>query len=480
MRTRLLLVFAIMAVFATTILAIPLAFERAQSRTQELVLSRSADVRRFADLANEGPDTGIASNLHGEVEAYTALYGEPVIIVSASDVEVLNTGVDRTREDVQHALSNAIRNQPSPRLEALTPFSAKSLLIAQPIGVDSQVSGAILIEVSTVSAIRDITRTWLLVTVGAVAGLLVFAGIAQMLSRWILRPLSQMNRRIQRMRDSLPFITGVEDGQGEQARAEGPLELQTVSHTLDSMNSALEASTEAQRRLIADTAHQLRNPMAALQLRLDVLQASQTPEQHDSVTQAQYEGARLNAILDDLLRLARAESLTLTPQENAPCDLLEVTGERIENWRPLVEKESGRITLAGGPTPVIARVRVLLLEQYLDIMLDNAAKYAPGSLIEVTVTKHREGAEIVVADHGHGVGEDQLRRLTERFYRDANSSDRSGTATRGSGLGLAIAQALAQAMGASLSLSQTTPHGLSATLSFTTTTPLGAGQREKR
>ena len=338
MRTRLLLVFAVLAVFATTIFAIPLAFERAQSRTQELVLSRSADVRRFADLAGEDPGTGRATNLRGELEAYTSLYGEPVIIVSATDDEVLNTGVDRTREDVRQALSNAIRNQPAPPLEALTPFSARTLLVAQPIGADSQVSGAVLIEVSTTAAVGDITRAWFLVAGGAVLGLLVFGGIAQMLSRWILRPLSQMDLRIQQMRDSLPFITGTADGTDLQARAEGPPELQTVSHTLDSMNSALEASTGAQRRLIADTAHQLRNPMAALQLRLDVIQASQTPAQHDWVAQAQHEGARLNAILDDLLRLARAESLTLTPQENAPCNLIEVASERIGNWRPLVER----------------------------------------------------------------------------------------------------------------------------------------------
>jgi signal transduction histidine kinase len=480
MRTRLLLVFAVLAVFTTMIFAVPLAFERAQSRTQELVLSRSADVRRFADLAGEEPGTGRATNLRGEMEAYTSLYGEPVIIVSASDTEVLNTGVDRTREEVRHALSNAIRNQPAPRLEALTPFSAQTLLVAQPIGADSQVSGAVLIEVSTASAIGDITRTWLLVAAGAILGLLVFGGIAQMLSRWILRPLSQMDRRIQRMRDSLPFITGAEDGKNEQARAAGPPELQTVSHTLDSMNSALQASTEAQRRLIADTAHQLRNPMAALQLRLDVIQATQTPDQHDSVVQAQHEGERLNAILDDLLRLARAESLTLTPQENAPCDLLEVAGERIGNWRPLVERGGGSIALVGGPAPVMARARVLLLEQYLDIMLDNAAKYATGSQVKVTVAEHIDGAEIVVADHGHGVEEDQLGRLTERFYRDAASADRSGTATRGSGLGLAIAQALAQGMGATLSFSQTVPHGLSATLRFTTPTPHGTNERENR
>ncbi|MCI9889900.1 HAMP domain-containing histidine kinase [Micrococcales bacterium 31B] len=488
MRARLLLVFAVLAVLTTATFAIPLAVERAQSRTQELVLSRSADLRRLADLASEGQVGGTVggtvggsvagslggtlvstdTNLAGEMRAYTDLYGEPIIVVAPDLSVVQNTGVDAMSREVQRALTNAIRNQPAPALEPITPGSGDRLLLAQPIGADSQVTGAVLIEASTAAAKADVARLWGLVAGGSLLGLLLFGVIAHALSRWVLRPLKRMNRRIEAMRDSLPFIQGVAGPAEGGSRAAGPPELRAVSHTLDSMSSALKASTAAQRRLIADTAHQLRNPMAALQLRLDLLHGMETAEGREIVEKAQAEGDRLNRILDDLLRLARAESSSLTPHEAAPpepCDLAELAAERVENWRPVVERTGGSLTLVRADA-ARARARDLDVQHVLDIVIDNAAKYAPGAAIEVSVLADAAGPVLVVADRGAGVDDEHLARLTERFYRSAPSADRSAEPVAGSGLGLSIAQALAHTMGAALEFSHTKPRGLTVSLRF--------------
>jgi len=462
MRARLLLVLAILAAVTAAGFAVPLSLVTSESRTREFVLSRDADVQRLAGLAEEYVTTGKAGTLPAEMEAYTTLYGEPLLVTSTLGIEPLSTGLASDAPGVSESLARAIRNQPAPVPAALTPWSPPTVLFAQPIGSDVQVSGAIILAASTEGAKADIERAWLLALAAVAVALLIFGVIAHAVSRWVLRPLGRLSLRVRELAAGLPFIP-VRPGRPQPSpRAGGPPELRELAGSFDAMASAVTASTAAQQRLVADTAHQLRNPLAALQLRLDTLEGQVDPANRPRVQRAGAEAERLNAILRDLLALARAE--TPSPPVDEDCDVWSMAAERVEFWSTTAAEDGTSLTLRGSATahlPVLAREH--LVQQLLDVLLDNACKYAPGAKVVVSVNAGRRNTVVVtVADSGPGVPAADLGRLSERFFRGGISADRGASNPPGTGLGLAIGTALAENMGGTLRLSSTPGGGLTA------------------
>ncbi|WP_336713791.1 sensor histidine kinase [Arthrobacter sp. USHLN218] len=465
MRNRLLIVLAVLAVLTTATFAIPLSVATAESRTREFILSREADVQRFAGLAENYVVAGGDEALDEELTSYTDLYAEPIAVVSTRGVAPRSTGLDLLSEEVQASISRAVRNQPNPTPPLLTPWSPDTVLFSQPIGNDAQVSGAVVLAASTADAKADIGRGWLATLAAAVAALLVFGVIAQTVSRWVLRPLQRLSARIRDLTAGLPFVPRSSPGPAGTLPTGGPPELRALTRSFDAMSAAVIESTAAQRRLVADTAHQLRNPLAALQLRLDVLENHVDADTRPSVERAAAEAERLNLILGDLLSLARAE----TPEvpNGAVCDAAAVAAERLEFWLPAASRSGSALTLhspASAPVAVTAHT----LEQILDVLIDNACKYAAGAQIDVGVEpKPGAATTVTVADHGPGVRGEHLDRLTERFFRGTDTADQAGAAGArpgGTGLGLSIAAALAERSGGSLRFRGTEDGGLTALL----------------
>ncbi|NVM98475.1 HAMP domain-containing sensor histidine kinase [Arthrobacter sp. SDTb3-6] len=461
MRARLLLVLAILAAVTAAGFAVPLSLVTSESRTREFVLSRDADVQRLAGLAEEYVTTGKAGTLPAEMEAYTALYGEPLLVTSTLGIKPLSTGLASNALGVRESLARAIRNQPAPVPAALTPWSPPTVLFAQPIGSDVQVSGAIILAASTEGARADIERAWLLALAAVAAALLIFGVIAHAVSRWVLRPLGRLRLRVRELAAGLPFIP-VRPGRPQPSpRAGGPPELRELAGSFDAMASAVTASTAAQQRLVADTAHQLRNPLAALQLRLDTLEGQVDAANRPRVQRAGAEAERLNAILRDLLALARAE--TPRPPVNESCDAWSMAAERVNFWSVAALEAGTPLTLVKSDTTHRVLAQEHLVQQLLDVLLDNACKYAPGEKVVVSVTAGRRNTVVVtVADSGPGVPASDLGRLSERFFRGGISADRGASNPPGTGLGLAIGTALAENMGGTLHLSPTPGGGLTA------------------
>ena len=119
------------------------------------------------------------------------------------------------------------------------------------------------------------------------------------------------------------------------AAAGGPPELRRLARSFNEMADNVEDVLEQQRAFVADASHQLRNPLAALLLRIELL-ALELPEGNEEIASVRTEGKRLAQVLDDLLDLALAEhagaDLRLT-------DIGELAAERVAAWRPLAERE---------------------------------------------------------------------------------------------------------------------------------------------
>ncbi len=219
---------------------------------------------------------------------------------------------------------------------------------------------------------------------------------------------------------------------------------------IDAINDLLARLRDAigmQQRFIANAAHQLRTPLAAMLTQVELLDRSALPPaQQQDVSQLHRAISRAARLAAQLLTLARAEPGEAGGVELRPVDLEALCEEMVQEWVPRAHErnidlgfELEKAQVAGDAT---------LLRELLRNLLDNALKYTPAG---GTVTLHLRGGErpvIEVEDDGPGIPESERGRVVERFHRV------DGTPGDGSGLGLAIVREITLAHAAELRIAE--------------------------
>ncbi|MFB9903887.1 sensor histidine kinase [Allokutzneria oryzae] len=453
MRTRLLLVLLGFSVAAVAAFAVPLLLSTSAERTQRLVIDRTADLDRFATLTEQANATGDTGQLLAEVGRYTELYGEGLLVVDARGRVVVQAGVAPAEPGVRALVDGALRNQRSQAAPELLPWSREPLLLARPAGTGTRVTGAVVLRASVTAAANDVARRWAVILAGAVAAALACAGLAAGLARWVLRPLRELERGVHAVASGQPRA---------HVEVRGPTELRSLAGSFNRMSDAVTDALERQRRLVEEASHQLRNPMAALRLRVDGLAGAVAPRSERAYRSVVGEVERLESLLDGLLALAGAEnkaaSLALsTVDEPAGCDVVTVAADRLDAWRAAAE--AAGVHLADPkptPRPLPAACEEGELAQVLDVLLDNAIKYAGrGSTVWLRHSRIAAGVLVEVQDDGPGLAEEELALAKERFWRSTRHRG-----SRGTGLGLTIADHLAQARNGVLEITNASPTGL--------------------
>jgi signal transduction histidine kinase len=320
------------------------------------------------------------------------------------------------------------------------------VLLARPVGTGTRVSGAVVLRASVRAAADDVALRWALVLAGAGVFAAACVLLARRATQWVVRPLHRLDRAVGELAAGLPPERVV--------RAGGPPELRQVVEGFNRMADTVTTALEQQRRLVADTSHQLRNPLAALRLRIDSLQPRLAKEATRTYTGVTAELERMERLLDDLLRLADAEhragELAVTDRQGAGCEVRPVIEAQVEVWRPAAK---GALILDQAGTGVVA-CSADELAQVMDILVDNAIKYGGG---HVEVSSRTTGTEVVieVRDEGPGLSAAELACAATRFWRAERHRE-----VRGSGLGLAIAERLVAGHGGRIEFEARVPSGL--------------------
>jgi signal transduction histidine kinase len=296
---------------------------------------------------------------------------------------------------------------------------------------------------------------WLIAV--AAAGLMAAAIVAVTFARWVARPLSDLDAAAQRLGG------GALDTRS--AAGQGPPEVRRLAGTFNTMAGRLEALVHGHRATMADVSHQLRTPLAALRLRLDLLMQDADQATTAELADAQEEIARLSRLVDGLLAIARAENVVVEPVEVAVDSVIR---DRASAWRPVAEERGVALT-ARCHGPVRASLGDGHLEQILDNVLANALDAVPsGGHVRVNGGLSGLGARITVADDGPGMSPQQREAAFRRF---ATSSP------GGAGLGLAIVHRLVTSNGGDAALSDTPGGGLTVTIDLPAPQPDRAGAR---
>ncbi len=240
-------------------------------------------------------------------------------------------------------------------------------------------------------------------------------------------------------------------------------ELADLGVAFDQMANQLQQHIEAQKRLLHDVSHELRSPLARLQIAIGI--AHQTPSAiHDSLARIEVESERLDTLIGELLTLSRLESTQATLNLRS-IDLNELVASIVDDASYELAESTKSIDFSTA-TPVITTIDETVLGRAIENIVRNAIKFtAEGSTVRVTLLQLPEHICLKVVDAGPGVAHAHLVRMFEPFYRSEAGVSKAHT-RNGYGLGLAIAQQATKMHGGTLTAENIQPHGLCMTLTL--------------
>ena len=208
-----------------------------------------------------------------------------------------------------------------------------------------------------------------------------------------------------------------------------------VAPVVAAFNDLLHKQREAyalQRRFLGNAAHQLRTPLAGLQMHLELLFAQELPAPVRAQLERMHSATlRASRLANQLLALAKAESAPGQDRELGMLDLADVAAAAARDWAPRAHAQNIDLGFALEPAPIHGDPAQL--PELVDNIIDNALRYTPaGGSVTVTTRVDAAGPVLSVEDSGPGIPAAECAKVIERFYRI------NGTPGDGSGLGLAI------------------------------------------
>lgn len=238
-----------------------------------------------------------------------------------------------------------------------------------------------------------------------------------------------------------------------------PLELKPLADALNGMIIRLNLSVQERKNFVADAAHELRTPLAALLLQLELAQKASDSKEIQSALGVLEKGMhRANRLVEQLLMLVRQENSSdiIYGETN----LTQVVSDILVALLPLAEAKNIQLEVAQ-MDQVSIQAQEYDIQTVVSNILDNAIRYTPqGGVVSISVYSQRDSIVLKISDNGIGIKKQDKERIFDRFYRVNNHN------TIGSGLGLAIVKEICQKYAARLSVANNAPSGTVFTISF--------------
>jgi two-component system sensor histidine kinase TctE len=225
-----------------------------------------------------------------------------------------------------------------------------------------------------------------------------------------------------------------------------PVEIVPVVNAFNRLLDRLGDANSMQQRFLANAAHQLRTPLAGLQMHLELLLRHALPDDIRAELQRMHIATeRASRLAKQLLALAKAESAPSSGSEFELVDLRAIAAAAARDWA--ARAHARRIDLGFALDSALIPGDPILLTQMLDNLIDNALQYTPaGGSVTVVTGRDGDAPYLGVEDTGPGIPASERYKVLERFYRIA------GTPGEGSGLGLAIVQEVIERHGGTLDI----------------------------
>lgn len=266
------------------------------------------------------------------------------------------------------------------------------------------------------------------------AAVLLAILVSGMVCFWMARSLA---RPLQDVRDaSHRLAAGDLQARAGSTTADRRDEIGDLGRDFNAMAARIEALVNAQGQLLSDISHELRSPLARLNVALELARRRAGEAAAQDLSRIENEAERMNDLIGRVLSLARAEHVESAEDAEA-FELVDVVRDVAEDAEFEAAQQQKSVLLQVSATPLVMG-RATLIASAVDNLVRNAVRHtAAGSQVTVTVDSTDDSAVVQVRDHGPGVPESELARIFAPFHRvDAGRSPQSG----GVGLGLAIAK----------------------------------------
>ena len=440
-RTRLVASFAYVLLVVIVALTVPLGIvlrDRARSELEALTLANAQTIAAVLTRDQLEDDPADRRVLVRNTERYAGDVGGRVVVLDDTGVVIADSDDEDVGEDFatpgRPEVASALASQPLAEVRRSEEEEGDIAVAAAPIIDEGELVGVVRIsrDVATVQA--NVGRATAAIVAVALGGLIAGLVLALAIARSLARPLSRLATTARRLGDG--------DLSARAGSLEGGDEVHELAGSFDEMAARVERTVRAQREFVANASHQLRTPLTGIKLRLEAAIAESDDEEvRTQLRAADTEVDRLSQIIERLLTMASQIEEGTVPH----AELGDAVGRAVHRWEERATRVSAELSdqIEGADLTVVADPADV--DQVLDVLIDNALTHAVGP-IRVIASPGRGRAVISVADRGPGIPEDEVARVTERFFRGR------GAARGGSGLGLAIARELAERWGGGFDL----------------------------
>jgi signal transduction histidine kinase len=286
-----------------------------------------------------------------------------------------------------------------------------------------------------------------------VAAVIVSAVVCFLLARHLASPLKRVRQASGRLAAG---DLGARAGTMVRPRRD---EIGDVVRDFDAMAERLSLLVSSQKQLLSDISHELRSPLARLQVAVELARRKAGPEAAKDLNRIEAEGTRMNEMIGQILTLARADSDK--PAVNETIDLAEIV-RRVATDTDYEARQSGREVRVRDSREALVLGDAALLASAVENVVRNGCRYTPpGTTVDIALDVTSTHGRIVVRDHGPGVSTDETERIFLPFHRVSTSRDRE---SGGAGLGLSIAARAAKVHGGSIHAVNAEDGGLQVTI----------------
>ncbi|MDP1991545.1 MAG: ATP-binding protein [Syntrophales bacterium] len=328
-----------------------------------------------------------------------------------------------------------------------------SMAVLRIVGSDGK-SYAVVAEMPPFPPPRDSREPWIMIVVRLLVVLTVSGLICYLLARYLTAPILKLGAAARRL------ASGDLSARVSPALGSRKDEISLLALDFDIMAKRIESLLNSQRILLRDISHELRSPLARLNVALELCRKGSEAEIRKSLGRIERESGRLNDMIGHLLTLNRVE-FGISVLEKKRIDLAKMIRE-IADDADFEAKSLNR----GGKITAIEACFIEGDEDLLRRAIENVARNAvrdtqDGSNVEVSLrcTRNRSDSMglITIRDHGKGVPEASLPHLFQPFYRVGDSRERE---TGGTGLGLAITEAAVRFHGGTVTAANSSEEGV--------------------
>ncbi|HUY41545.1 MAG TPA: ATP-binding protein [Candidatus Dormibacteraeota bacterium] len=287
-------------------------------------------------------------------------------------------------------------------------------------------------SLATVShAIDEARRTVVLVLAAAIAAVVA---LSLVLASQAINPINELSRAMREI--------GFER-LGRRLNWPRRDEIGALAESFDDLLARLEASFSRERQFISDASHELKTPLTSINANAQMLlRWAERNEgvRRESLETIAHESSSLGEMVNGMLTLAKADRGDDIPKE--PVSLIEEAREVVRHAAPRAREKGLTLTFVPKSDSAIVFAEPHLIRQMIGNLVDNAIKFTDAGGVDVLVGAEDGTGWLEVRDTGPGIGERDLPRIFERFYRADRSRSRS---VPGTGLGLAIVRSIARA-----------------------------------